>query len=340
MTRKPQKAAIKNNPAPTTNLNGFSKFFKFDFSFKSIVHLLPKFQASILPAQTKSGHSLTLVVSAMCYLAVLAIIANVLINKSVSTWTADISRQVTVQIKPVDGIEMSQQIEQARAILRATKGIASSSVLSTDDSLKLLEPWLGKGSLLADLPVPRLISVLIDEASPPDFTALELALNTDVKGATLDTHKHWQGQIIQSAKAFQWVSLGILFLISLTTIAIIVFATRAATANNQEVISVLHLVGAHDNFIAGQMQTRFVLIGLKSGMAAILYGIITYVALGLIFGSYIGINANSNLQGLIFGPASLGLSGFMWLFTVPLAAVTICYITSRIVVLRLLSSVL
>lgn len=340
MTPNPQKPAPKISSQPATNLDAFLKLFKFDFSFKNITHFLPKFQPSILPAQTKSGHSLTLVVSAMCYLAVLAIIANVLINKSVSTWTADISRQVTVQIKPVDGIEMSQQIEQARTILSATKGIASSSVLSTDDSLKLLEPWLGKGSLLADLPVPRLISVMIDETSPPDFDALALALNTDVKGATLDTHKHWQGQIIQSAKAFQWVSLGILFLISLTTIAIIVFATRAATASNQEVISVLHLVGAHDNFIAGQMQTRFVLIGLKSGLSAIIYGIVTYVALGLVFGSYIGIEAEANLQSFIFGPASIGLAGFLWLFTVPLVTIAICYLTSRIVVLRLLSSVL
>jgi len=42
----------------------------------------------------------------------------------------------------------------------------------------------------------------------------------------------------------------------------------------------------------------------------------------------------------LFGESSLGLLGFLALFTVPLAAVIICLVTSRIVVLRILAGVL
>jgi len=309
-------------------------------SLHNLLALLTRSRRSILPVQTKSGRSLTIVVSAMCYLAVLAVIANILINGAVSAWTSDISKQVTVQIKPVDGETMDVQIETALAILKATNGVSSTSVLSNEESLKLLEPWLGKGSLLADLPIPRLISVVVDEKTPPDFELLSQRLSRGVKGASLDTHKRWQGQILRSANALKMISLGILALISITTVAIIIFATRAAMASNEEVISVLHLVGAHDNFIAEEVQSRFFMVGLKSGLISVACGILTYIALGVIFTSYFDSSSGQTAFQFLFGPTSLGFLGFLSLFTVPLAAVIICLVTSRIVVLRILAGVL
>ncbi len=309
-------------------------------SLHNLLALITRSRHSILPVQTKSGRSLTIVVSAMCYLAVLAVIANILINGAVSAWTSDIAKQVTVQIKPVDGENMDVQIETALAILKATNGVSTTSLLSNEESLKLLEPWLGEGSLLADLPVPRLISVVVDEINPPDFDVLSQRLTRGVKGATLDTHKRWQGQILRSANALKMISLGILALISITTVAIIIFATRAAMASNEEVISVLHLVGAHDNFIAEEVQSRFFVIGLKSGLISVAFGVLTYIGLGILFTSYFGSDDAQTGFQFLFGQASLGFLGFLALFTVPLAAVIICLITSRIVVLRILAGVL
>jgi len=309
-------------------------------NLKNLPGLITGSYQSILPTQTKSGRSLTIVVTAMCYLAVLAVIANILINGSVQAWTADVAKQVTVQIKPVDGENMNVQLETALVILNGTRGIVSTSTLSNEESLKLLEPWLGEGSLLADLPVPRLISVVIDEKNPPNFEGLRQQLTQKVKGASLDTHKRWQGQILRSANALKMISLGILTLISITTIAIIIFATRAAMASNEEVISVLHLVGAHDNFIAEEVQSRFFIIGLKAGLISVFCGILTYIFLGLFLTSYFGTGADQAGFEFLTGQTSLGFMGFLLLFTVPLAAVVICLATSRIVVLRILAGVL
>ncbi len=330
-----QTGDTDENPTET-RFQGLLSFL----NLKNLPGLITGSYTSILPPQTKSGRSLTIVVTAMCYLAVLAIIANILINRSVQVWTADVAKQVTVQIKPVDGENMNIQIESALAILNGTRGIVSTSTLSYEESLRLLEPWLGEGSLLADLPVPRLISVVIDEKNPPDFDALKRQLKRKVKGASLDTHKRWQGQILRSANALKMISLGILILISITTIAIIIFATRAAMASNEEVISVLHLVGAQDNFIAEEVQSRFFIIGLKAGLISVVCGILTYIFLGLFLTSYFSSGADQTGFQFLTGPTSLGITGFLVLFTVPLAAVIICLTTSRIVVLRILAGVL
>lgn len=309
-------------------------------SVHNLIALITRKHHSILPAQTRSGRSLTIVVSAMCYLAVLAVIAFILINASVSAWTSDISKQITVQIKPVDGEKMEEQIETSIAILKSTNGVRSATLLSTKESIKLLEPWLGEGTLLNDLPVPRLISVVINEQNPPDFGILSQRLSAAAKGVSLDTHKRWQSQILRTANAMKIMSFGILILISVTTVAIIIFATRAAMASNEEVISVLHLVGAHDNFIAEEVQSRFFMIGLKSGLISVGCGILTYVVLGLIFTNFFSSGESQPGLDFLFGQTSLGFGGFLALFTIPLGAVIICLITSRIVVLRILTGVL
>ncbi len=336
MKKKFPNTTVEETAATATHYDTF----KQSIGLGNLLAALTQKNGSILPSQTKSGRSLTIVVSTMCYLAVLAIIANILIYKSVETWTSDVAKQVTVQLKPVDGESMDEQIKNARTILDSTPGISSTSILSNEESLRLLEPWLGGGSLLADLPVPRLISVVIDEANPPDFKSLSQRLTTQINGASLDTHRRWQGQILRTASALRLISLGVLALISITTIAIIIFATRAAMASNQEVISVLHLVGAHDNFVAGEVQSRFFMIGLKSGLFGVVFGMLTYITLGLLSTSYLGTETTQSGFHFLYNSSSIGVFGFLGLFTVPISAVIICIISSRIVVLRMLSGVL
>ena len=47
--------------------------------------------------------------------------------------------------------------------------------------------------------MPRLITVTIDQPRPPDFDALEVVLKEGVKGASLDTHRRWQAELMRMA---------------------------------------------------------------------------------------------------------------------------------------------
>jgi len=294
----------------------------------------------IMPQSGVAGSALTAVIAVMCYLGSLALGAVIVINKSVNNWTSDISGQVTVQVRPDVDRNINQDIDKILAILRVTRGITGAQIVSAADSAKLLEPWLGTGAFLKDLPVPRLIAVNLDQKNPPNLASLAKTLQENIPGATLDTHRQWQDQITRSAGTLKFIGYAVLTLLSLTTAAIIVFATRAAMANNSVTVEVLHLVGAHDNYIARLIQWRFLKLGLRSGFIAGICGALTLYAL-TVFGSTTGSPelADTGVQ-LISGPAALGILDYLIFLLVPIVATLIVMVTARLAILRILVQVL
>lgn len=287
---------------------------------------------AIMPARASSLRTLTIAMTVMCYLACLASGGLILINRSVDAWKGDLAREMTVQIREIEGRDMEQEIAKAEAILKSTDGVLAVKVLSKEEAIALLEPWLGSIGELGDLPIPRLITVTIDPDAPPDLDRLEKSLAAEIPGASLDTHKRWQSELTRMASVLTSIALAILGLIGFCAIAIVVFATRSALEANREVVAVLHLVGARDGFIARQVWGRFLKTGLTAGLIGLAFGLGTFfVALNAAPDSFAAIDR----EYLTFG------SGHFWgnyaaLAAVPLVATIISLITSRMTLLRIL----
>jgi cell division transport system permease protein len=287
---------------------------------------------AIMPARAASLRTLTIAMAVMCYLACLAAGGLVLINRSVEAWKSDLAREVTVQIREIDGRDMEQEIAKAEAILKSTQGVLAVKVLSREEALALLEPWLGNLGSLGDLPIPRLITVTIDPANPPDLDALEKSLAAEVPGASLDTHKRWQSELTRMASVLTSIALAILGLIGFCAIAIVVFATRSALEANREVVAVLHLEGARDGFIARQVWGRFLTTGLTAGLIGLALGLGTFfVALYAAPESFAAIGR----EYLSFGTMNFW-GNYAALAAVPLVATFISLVTSRMTLLRIL----
>ena len=291
---------------------------------------------AIIPATAASLTSLTVTMAVMSYLACLAIGALILVDRAVSSWTSGLSREMTVQVRVVRNASVDDEVEKARAIVVAFPGVVEADVLDASEGAKLLEPWLGSRSL-EGLPVPRLIRVVSDSDHPPDISALEKALS-QVKGAILDTHQKWEAELTRMARALSAVSYAILLLISVSAVAIVVFATRAVLQANRHIVDLLHLVGARDSYIARQIDGRFLRTGMLSGFIGVGLGLFTFLLLGLFGGgSESGVAAAS--RGLLFSAPSIAVWSYALLFAVPVAATLICLITARITLMRRLGVV-
>lgn len=293
---------------------------------------------SVIPAGAGSVKSLTVTMAVMCYLACLAIGALVLINRAVDSWTSGLSREVTVQVRIVRDADIDQELRKAEELLRTFPGIVSFETLDRDAGAKLLEPWLGNKNL-GELPIPRLIRVIVDESAPPDFDRLDQALRRQVKGASLDTHRRWQAELTQMARALSTLSYAVLLLICLSAIAMVIFATRTVLEANRQVVDVLHLVGAKDGYIARQIDRRFLRTGLWAGLIGVALGILTFFLLGLTGPAGGGGVADASRSLLFAPPASLAWS-YGLLLAVPPVATLICLITSRMTLIRMLREVL
>lgn len=94
-----------------------------------------------------------------------------------------------------------------------------------DEAGAMLRPWLG-GLDVAGLPMPRMIAVEIDPASPPDFDALREAVERAVPQASLDDHRMWMSRLVAMAQATVLAGIAILVLVVVAAVLTVVFATR------------------------------------------------------------------------------------------------------------------
>lgn len=294
--------------------------------------------APIVPAGSVTGRSLTLVITIMCFLACLTAGSVYMMNQSASAWMRDIASEVTVQIEARERIDADKLAADVAAFLSRQPGITKARPLSIDDAAKLLEPWLGQTEALKALPVPRLVAVEVDRAAPADIEALRAGLNKQFKGVTIDDHRRWQQQIRTITRSFALGGLAILLLVGAATTAIIVSATKSAMASNRDIVEVLHFVGATDRFIAREFERHFLRLGVRAGVVGAVWATLVFVTMPTVMELLGGGTVTITEIRRLIGVAVLDLPGYFLLGIVVLVIASLCMLTSRIGVYRILNS--
>lgn len=289
----------------------------------------------LVPVESIAGRALIIVIAIMTFLAALTAGAAQLVGAASADWQGAIAREVTIQIRPVAGRMIEQEVARAADIARATPGIAAVKVYSRQESERLLEPWLGTGLNLDQLPVPRLIVLRLDDQKTTDFQALRRALVENVRGVTLDDHRVWIARLASMAQSIVILAIGIVALVIAATALAVAFATRGAMAGNRDIVEVLHFVGASDGYIADEFQNHFLKLGLKGGVAGGLAAMIFFVIAGALTAAWVATPGGDQIEAL-FGSFSLGPGGFIAMGLIVALVALVTSIGSRITVMRTL----
>ena len=201
----------------------------------------------------------------MTFLAALTAGTVTLVVGAANDWRSDVGREMTIQVRPVSGRDIDADVRKAVGIVRGANGVAEVRAFTKQESAQLVEPWLGAGLALDDLPIPRLIVVKLFSGAAPDFAAVRQALANEVPAASLDDHRRWIDRMRNMAGSALVGGLAVLGLVLVATVLSVTFATRGTMAANRPIIEVLHYVGATDGFIGRQFQRHFLMLGLKGG---------------------------------------------------------------------------
>ena len=237
----------------------------------------------IVPPGNVAGRTLMFVIAIMTFLACLTQGTSSLVRSSASLWTAQVSREATIQIKPTAVSDMQTALETARAFALSIDGVADARIIDAAGAAALLEPWLGSDLSLEELPVPRLVELTVDVDNLPDFGMLREGLALAVPGASLDDHRTWVDRLIAMAKLTTVVGTVLLALVIGATAMTVIFATRGAMAGNRHVIEVLHFVGAEARFVAAEFEHHFLKVGAKGAAAGCLAAVLVFAVAGLVF---------------------------------------------------------
>lgn len=294
--------------------------------------------ASIVPSQNVAGSALILVIAIMTFLSCLTLGAVTLVRDTASAWQTQIAREATIQIKPQDGLDMEAALADARRVATGFSGVRSATVVDRGATQRLLEPWLGAGFDLDELPVPRLVIVAIDPAGPPDFISLRAALAEAVPEAVLDDHRTWVDRLVAMANTTVTIGVSVLALMLAATVLAIVFATRGAMAGNGHIIEVLHFVGAEARFIAREFRHHFLLIGMKGAAA----GGLAAAAVFLGFSWWSSLNMatpQADQASALFGNFAIGASGYAGVVLIVVVVGALTAATSHLTVVSYLGDI-
>lgn len=254
--------------------------------------------------------------AAMSFLCVFAIALSLAAGRLADRWHSELTQSITIRISAPVG-QADRQVQRTLQILDTTPGVTSAAALSKEEHQALLSPWFGPDLPVHDLPIPQLINITTDQARF-DTEGLRQRLSGEVPGAVLDDHMRWRAPLVRAAERLRLFGVISILLIAATTAIIITLAANAALAANSQVIQVLRMVGAMDNYIARAFVRRFTLRAFYGAFAGMVAGSIAVALLPA------GQDPGNFLTGL-------GFAGWHWLWplVIPPLAATVAFVATR-----------
>ena len=149
------------------------------------------------------------------------------------------------------------------------------------------------------------------------------AVTTALPSAVVDDHRVWLSRLTGLAAGVGIVALVLMGMIAAALALTVIFATRASLAEFGHVIEVLHLVGAKDDYIAGQFARRALMQGLIGGA----FGLLLYApTLGVI--AWLG----ARVQHGMLPEVALPLAHWLTLVALPFVAGVLAMVTAHVTV--------
>lgn len=294
-------------------------------------------ETALVPAASIAGRTLVTVVAIMTFLASLAAGAALLISDASRGWQDTVAREMTIQIRPTAGRDLDADTARAADLTRTMRGVTSVRPYTKAQSEELLQPWLGSGLDLSELPVPRLIIVGLDSQERLDIDVLRKRLAEAIPGSSVDDHRLWLERLAIMANSVVFVAVVIFALVLAAMVLAVGFATQGAMAGNREIIEVLHFVGAADGYISRQFQRHFFRLGLKGGAIGGVLALVAFYASALAASRLKATPGGDQMEAL-FGAFSLGTNVYLAIALIGAGVAIITGLVSRIIVYRHLQS--
>jgi cell division transport system permease protein len=289
----------------------------------------------IVPKDSIAANALAAVVAIMTFLAAVTSGGVAMVIGSANDWQAEVSREMTIQVRPIPGRNIDADVTRAQALASSASGVAEARAYSRDESNRLLEPWLGSGLSLEDLPVPRIIAIKIARGATVDTSTLRRSLAQDVASASLDDHRSGISRMRGVAKAAIAGGMGVFGLVLAATVLSVAFATRGAMASNRGIVEVLHFVGAKEAYIATQFQRHFLGLGLKGGALGGVAAILSLILIGRLSGLFIDVAGEAEATAML-GRFAIGYTGYVVVAAEVGLIAAVTALTSRQVVIHTL----
>jgi cell division transport system permease protein len=274
----------------------------------------------------QSTRFLPWIVALMVFLGALMFAGALVVSDTIDSWDSTLTGRMTVQVPQDSATDAA--MGTLVTMLGETPGITAVRPVPESEARALLIPWLGAEVVDSGLPIPALIDVELAASGHLDASLLATRLSQSVPGTTVDDHRVWLSALINLGRAVEILAFVILGLIASAAVVAVVFTTRSGLAVHAAIIELLHQMGAHDSYIAGQFQIQALRLSLRGGVTGA-----AAAAFVLLIFAWVG----RGIDAAFLPPVTLTVVEWIALLIVPAGAVVIAMLTARLTVLRALA---
>jgi len=290
-----------------------------------------RFRTDLPLDRDSTARFLPWIIGFMVYLAMIAASVALLVEHVTQRWQRDLSGQLTVELPAVFGEDEAarrQRVDQAVEEISDTNGIIGTRLLDEAEVKRLLSPWLGEQADQLGVTLPDLVAVSLQPGLRPNLSELAERLQAASPGAMIDDHANFNARALNFLKTIEVLAVSLLALVLVATAGVVAFVARAGLSIHRRIVEIVHLVGAHDSYVARQFQAQAFRYGFVGAVIGTLLAAMTLVTAGIF----------AARGAAPIGAAMRAFEPWMiWpLALIPLAAVLIAMVTVRIAVLQAL----
>lgn len=230
-----------------------------------------------IPLHTRLGTEfLVLLIALMTYLLLLSATGSIGLGHMADKWVSGLENAMTIEIPANDSAK--QQASVLVEKLQKFENVKTARVLTQADMGDMLSPWLGSDtSVLADLPLPTLVSVELNKRAPNTAQNIKNLVNSVAPEAIVDSHEAWLVDLLKLTNGLRVTALIVFGLILFVTSFVIGGAVRSRMAMHQRELELLHTMGATDKYISLQF-IRYIFSQTTKGLGfGILAGLLTFI---------------------------------------------------------------
>lgn len=234
----------------------------------------------------------------------------------------------TVQMLPLPEYEESRKdLINVVSFLERYPDVTEVTVLSDNELNALLEPWLGNNVDIELLPIPKLIDVKISSKAQFDYKELMVKLSEISPQASINDHNLWLSRLLRFINSLKMLAVTVLIMVALACIAAIVYAVRTGLNIHREIINILHIMGATDEYIAMNYVKQISLLSLGAGIIGIILAVPAIMLVG---------DMAREIEAGIFNAVTFGAENWLAVLLLPLIFTIFTALTSYITVVRTL----
>jgi cell division transport system permease protein len=212
--------------------------------------------------------------------------------------------------------------------LKSAPGVTAVEAVPEREMRRTLERWLGPAAQSADLPVPALLN--FDTAEGANLATIQQRVQAIAPAAQISAHRDRVAPLLRSMRSVQWLTFGLVLLLSAAAAAAVVLAARGALDTHRFTIEVMHGVGATDLQVTHLFQRKIALDALVGSLTGAAAGALVLLLLA----------GGASFAGELIGGASLSPVDFLVLLLLPFVLTALATWVARMVVLAALRETL